>query len=404
MYNINLYYDIITKDGPVPNGVSGYMIDKKVWPLPFGNQQSLVYAGGPKARSFDGDSFSSYYSSCLIDSGHSLVSPICSFYDSVIKNNCDVDLLTHKNFCENLFYPLELSSGINVSISDSTIKNLRKRKLKLLLLGQTVHGYVEMCRIKSIAEMFANVGVPSDNIFIVIGDVNNCYKELFKPFKSYSIDWWQIESKLIITNSTDKYKNFLQTEDPILPVTDYNIKNFNPKLLFHTYSSSNSWHRSNLIKTLKDNNLYNKGTVISKDDNIDYHANSIFTIITPPFSPHKEPKYMSEVNALFTNLELWQLIAMGKPFIVIGCQQTIKYLNQQGYFTFYDLINEKYDSYLDTNIRIELVCKELARVYDNDNSDKLKIIKKAGEINRSKFLSRSHMPNFLNLFDEMRYG
>ena len=113
---------------------------------------------------------------------------------------------------------------------------------------------------------------------------------------------------------------------------------------------------------------------------------------------------MSEVNALFTNLELWQLIAMGKPFIVIGCQQTIKYLNQQGYFTFYDLINEKYDSYLDANIRIELVCKELARVYDNDNSDKLKIIKKAGEINRSKFLSRSHMPNFLNLFDEMRYG
>ena len=44
-----------------------------------------------------------YYSSRLIDSGYSLVSPICSFYDSVVKNNCDVDLLTHKNFCENSY-------------------------------------------------------------------------------------------------------------------------------------------------------------------------------------------------------------------------------------------------------------------------------------------------------------
>ena len=115
---------------------------------------------------------------------------------------------------------------------------------------------------------------------------------------------------------------------------------------------------------------------------------------------------MSEVNALFTDLDVWQLIVMGKPFIVLGCQQTVKYLNTQGYFTFYDLINEKYDSYIDLDIKTDLICKELSRVNSNtpeDTKTALTAIKKFAEINKAKFLGRSHMPKFLNLFDEIRY-
>ena len=52
---------------------------------------------------------------------------------------------------------------------------------------------------------------------------------------------------------------------------------------------------------------------------------------------------MDEINSLFINFEIWQLIAMGKPFIILGSWQLIKYLNREGYFTFYDIINEKYD-------------------------------------------------------------
>ena len=34
----------------------------------------------------------------------------------------------------------------------------------------------------------------------------------------------------------------------------------------------------------------------------------------------------------------------------------------------------------------------------------LKTMQKFGKINKAKFLERSHMPMFLNLFDEIRYG
>ena len=99
---------------------------------------------------------------------------------------------------------------------------------------------------------------------------------------------------------------------------------------------------------------------------------------------------------------------MGKPFIMFGCQQTMKYINSQGFFTFYDLINEKYDTYLDFNIRADLICHELTRIKDNHSTsevtDALKMMKKFGKINRAKFLERSHMPMFLKLFDEIRYG
>ena len=34
----------------------------------------------------------------------------------------------------------------------------------------------------------------------------------------------------------------------------------------------------------------------------------------------------------------------------------------------------------------------------------LKMLKKFAVVNRAKFLERSHMPMFLNLFDKIRYG
>ena len=128
-----------------------------------------------------------------------------------------------------------------------------------------------------------------------------------------------------------------------------------------------------------------------------------------PWAPNKKDRvYVSEVNSLFTDLDLWQILVMGKPFIVFGSQQIMKYLNQQGYFTFFDLINEKYDTYVDPNIKADLICRELTRIKNNRNTnevkDALKMLKKFAVVNRAKFLERSHMPMFLNLFDKIRYG
>ena len=63
----------------------------------------------------------------------------------------------------------------------------------------------------------------------------------------------------------------------------------------------------------------------------------------------------------------------GKAPIVFGCQQTMKYLTQQGYFTFFDLLNEKYDTYADVSIRADLICLELTRLKNNSRRVKQKM-------------------------------
>ena len=193
-----------------------------------------------------------------------------------------------------------------------------------------------------------------------------------------------------------------------MPVLDFDIDAFNPKLLFHNFSEyPQAQNCLELHSALEANELYDNGTIIYKNDNINYHANSLISILTP-WAPNKRVAYMSEVNALFTNLDLWQLLVMGKPFMVFGCQQTMKYLNQQGYFTFFDLINEKYDTYLDSKERADLICHELTRIKNNNRSNEtknaLKTLQKFAKVNKAKFLERSHMPMFLKLFDEIRYG
>ena len=385
--DISFYYDTVTAAGPVPNGASQYDINIKKWPMPIHN---------------------------VLDAQ---VQHVCSFYYAMLKNNCEVTLYTNNKFFfksdkfnKNIFYPIEPCTGVNLEIPSNTLSYLRNGKIKLLLLGHLLQNSLEILRIKAMADNFRAIGILSENIIIVTSDVNNSYKEMLEPCRSYSIDWSQIESRLLINKKIDfgTYCSLLRdnrlSSETVLPVKEYDINTFDPTILFHTFSNHTSWHRDMLIHELKENNLYDKGTVISKNDNIEYHASSLFTIVTPRWAPSKDSAYISEVNALFTSLDIWQLLAMGKPFIVLGCQQTINYLNSQGYHTFYDLINEKYDSYLDMNIRINLICKELTRVKDDNNSNILKTIKKLAERNKAKFLGQSHQLKFLKLFDEIRYG
>ena len=59
--SINFYYDTITDDGPVPNGISNYYVNKDIWPYPFGDETCR-----------DG-----------------MAEVISSFYYTMQKNNCD---------------------------------------------------------------------------------------------------------------------------------------------------------------------------------------------------------------------------------------------------------------------------------------------------------------------------
>ena len=426
---INFYYDRITKEGPVPNGIGEYFIDKRKWPFPLG-----------KSRFEPG-------------SEQPIVKIISSFYYTMLQNDCNIELFTDGNICLNLFYPLEVDvRGINLNISGETLEYLQRGELKLLLLGLEFQGRQELLYVKDLADKFLSIGISYNNIFIVTSDLNNSYKKLLKPYKTYSLDWWQIESRLIICDKIckRKYTNFGYNYflgAPILPIKQFDLDKFKPKKLFYSVTKNTSIHRLSLISELIANNLDNEGIInyhpvdfeinykdpnlldlyrddeyvekkkkiisilqeeginFNLKDDISYHKDSLFTIVTPRFAAHKNDQYMDEINSLFTNFEIWQLIAMGKPFIILGSCQLIKYLNREGYFTFYDIINEEYDTFLDFPKRAKLICDELIRIRDScDTEKKLEQVKEFTKVNREKYLGITHQVKFLKLFDEMRYG
>ena len=203
--NINFYYDTITPSGPVPNGVANYCIDEEYWPHPFGDSTAQ-----------DG-----------------LVEVISSFYYSMLKNDCEVTLFTGVcNYLgEHLFYPFEVSYGMNVCVPQTTLDYIRSGKMKILILGQTLQGYTDIMRLKNISEMFMRMNIPSKSIIIVTGDVNNSYQELLQPCKTYGIDWWQIEARLMLNENTEKYNKFFAPINPLLPVKEVDMDAFDPKLL-----------------------------------------------------------------------------------------------------------------------------------------------------------------------------
>ena len=64
---INFYYDVIKDCGPVPNGITSYHDNHpETWPYPFGDRDSI----------------------------DSMVEVISSFYYTMQKNNCEMQLFT----------------------------------------------------------------------------------------------------------------------------------------------------------------------------------------------------------------------------------------------------------------------------------------------------------------------
>ena len=150
--SINFYYDTITDHGPIPNGITNYYVNKDIWPYPFGDETSK----------------------------DSLVEVISSFYYSMKQNNCEMLLYTgdvignpFSKIKDDVFYPFEVSYGININIPHKTLDHLRNGKMKVLILGQTLQGYNEVIRTRHVAEMFMRCQVPIENILIVTADVNN---------------------------------------------------------------------------------------------------------------------------------------------------------------------------------------------------------------------------------------
>lgn len=407
---INFYFDTITDKGPVPNGHEEYYLYDSV-SFPVGK-----YSHYPTKK-------------------------ITNFYYTLKKFNIDVTLYTKNYTAPDLFYPLELNqwySEIKLSdvISIKARKFVKRKNLQILLLAQDFVGYTGIMQIKQSADDLVNIGIPADKIKIVTGDLTHAYKSLLLPYTSFSMDWWQVESQLILKGDKIKYKyippprGFETTDLKYGNETTFNLITTDGSL--HALSLTtevlyNNLHKDNAVIYKHGEVIYDKTderivdrfenqivkkdkqnlakTLLTKGCKYDKNKSSLIEVIFQDFAAHKNDYYMDEVYSIHTDFTLWKAVASGKPFIVFGSHQIMRYLNNQGYFSFYEIVNEEYDRVLDYPQRSKAIVNQLLRINKMTKEEKeenMKAIEKFVETNKLKFLNRDHLSTFLSLFDKIR--
>jgi len=440
---INLYYDKLTPSGPIPNTAT-----------------KVRYVLGKGVCYIEDDEFHS----------SSMVHRVCMFYNTMHMTGCKTNLYSEREFVENLFYPIELSFHNRIPVDKlkiDCIDNLRSGDLNLLLLYQEEGADMyTMQDVKRVADEFNDLGVPPENIYIVLGDLNRVYTNFLAPYKVYGIDWWQVKHQMT-SKSRQGIKDYswtsLRTYDNYAneKVLDLD-SNTEYKKTFLCFNGNNRWHRAGLVSEMMYRGLNRDGFIsynIYDDSSSEYNYNdqrivdhrkgeqyvlsktelikhinrhrysldytgskfweddrrfdielynqSALSVVSETFAGHINELYHPEAHVLWTTEKTWKPIALGHPFIVLGSLGTIRYLQSEGYFTYYDIIDESYDKITHLPTRIDMICDELERLSQLSKAELKNLIDTVYDFrkrNRDLFYSKNHAPKFYKLFKEMIYG
>jgi hypothetical protein len=426
---INLYYDKIVDGHPVPNGVKVYKLSRTA-------PEGIPYMSSSELTNNDQITRTTY------------------FYNAMKVNNVNVNLFTKKETASNLFYPVELSrAGKNLHITSiiptKTLQRIKKKKMKLLLLYQQWIGDHHLIRkLRERIHIVQQYGIPPEQIYLVMGDVNCAYQELFGNIKVFGIDWSQISAQLIYkTAQLGENYNWVSLAPIDIKDTEV-INNWDlPDKLFTIFTEKPTVQSMAILSDLLMNDLLNNGyyelsTAPREKFNVENKIfvdknwpdelkikkkeailklmnststipkikesleNSLLSIIVEPFVPTLDINYLSETNALWISRNVWRSIAMGHPFIVVGSLSTMKYLNNEGYFSYVDLINETYDSISNLAIKTNLISNEIKKLSNltaEEIKEKIELSKPFINANKKKFYDKKHTWKFYDLFKEMQY-
>ena len=116
--------------------------------------------------------------------------------------------------------------------------------------------------------------------------------------------------------------------------------------------------------------------------------------------------YKPELNGLAPGFNVWSQIATGQPFMVIGCLDTMKYLNNEKYFSYNGILEQTYDSITVPAKRVELIVKNLERLGYMEKDKINKLIQEAKpfmKANRQRFFEKKMAIKLMNLFVDMKY-
>jgi len=314
-------------------------------------------------------------------------------------------------------------------IPEKTLKRFVLGNIKPLFLAQSLYGLGQMLWVKKHIDAFIEYGIDPNNIKVVISDINNTYKKYFSPVNTFVFDWWQVEAQQILNGVDDKYRAIM--DRPL----GYMHKQQEPKYLFSLENKKDSLHGITLVSELilrkfnnnthspvyqqiydpRDSRIFDK----FRDENKNYGKEDILKnimtkgistkvedahikILIQPYAGYYNEEYPDEITSIFTDFELWQAIYNEQPLIIMGSYQIMHYLNQEGYFTWQELINENYDRILEYPQRAEQIVNNIERLSQSDITSAIEKLKPFMKLNKAKFLGKDHLFRFLNLYDRIR--
>tara|TARA_B110000503_G_scaffold142949_1_gene241775 strand:- start:4469 stop:5803 length:1335 start_codon:yes stop_codon:yes gene_type:complete len=442
---INLYYDKIIDNTPIPNGALKYTFSKDFKRLP------------------------------IVSDANSPIMPITAFYNAMKATGTTVNLYSGSNTVANLFYPFELGLGrswnvplINY-IPTKTVSRIKKGKMKLLILAPRIaYDYSLLWKLRSRLDYLEINGIHRSQICIVLGDLNQTYKRLFDNPNVYGFDWWQVHAQIAYKSRygledlhwvfRDTASSPLNKQD--IEAEDFNIENWNPTRIFTAYTGNTQLHDTSLVSEIihrqldtcgiyafnivdeipahnyKDFRIVDKSkgeeyieakreiikklhTTIRKID-FDYTTSnkdplkinkklfedSVINIVSEGYTPKFDQHYLDEINVISPSLKVWRQIAKGHPFMVLGCLNTLGYISNEGYFGQTTLIDQRYDKISSTVEKVNMLCNNIEMLNSYSTTElqekmheTIPFLKK----NQEKFFKKPNKRKFEALFREMKY-
>jgi len=107
-----------------------------------------------------------------------------------------------------------------------------------------------------------------------------------------------------------------------------------------------------------------------------YYENSYYSLISETTFYSKDPG----VSSRFITEKTFKAILFKHPFILISIPNSLDVLKFLGYKTFHPWIDESYDKELDDNKRLLMIVKEVKRLCNLSNGDRLKFLNACRDI------------------------
>ena len=443
---INLYYDKIVDDTPIPNGVSSYEFSKDIYRIPFASNR------------------------------HGPVNRVTALYNVMKALEVPrVNVYSGKTRANNLFYPLELAPGTSWDVNfcelipQKTIGRIKKGQMKLLIFAPRIgHNYQILWKLRQRLDYLSTVGITKEMIYIVLGDLNRVYRKLFDNENVYGIDWWQIYTQICYKSRYGyedwdwvlrEYSGVKRTKEEIQK-EQFDIEKWNPKRIFTSLSGNTALHNTTLIseiiyRDLDQCNVYSynlQGYANEKDytdfrvtdktrsaeykeekqkiikalasvkkkidyDQKDLHQdplkidtsifeNSLINIVSGSYTPMFDKHYLDEISTLAPGVGIWRQIAKGHPFISLGCLNTMRHVSNEGYFLPTLITNHHYDKIADTPKKVSMICdnlQALSNLTENEIKNKVDELIPFMKKNVEKFFTKPNKRKFEKLFSEMAY-